>query len=46
MNRDEQVDYETKLKTLQQELNAILAEEEKGRNELKKVFANLGFDLA
>lgn len=46
VNRDEQVDYETKLKTLQQELNAILAEEEKGRNELKKVFANLGFDLA
>lgn len=46
VNRDEQVDYETKLKTLQQELSAILAEEEKGRSELKKVFANLGFDLA
>ena len=46
VNHDEQVDYETKLKTLQQELNTILAEEEKGRNDLKKVFANLGFDLA
>ncbi len=45
VNRDEQVDYEKKLKTLQGEMNTILAEEELGREELKKLFAALGFGL-
>lgn len=46
VNHDEQVDYETKLKALQKELNLLFEEEEKGRNELKNVFASLGIELA
>lgn len=45
VNRDEQVDYETKLKSLQSELNLLFEEEEKNRKELKSLFANLGFEL-
>lgn len=46
VNRDELVDYETKLKMLQAELKDILMEEDKGRKELHELFASLGFDLA
>lgn len=45
INRDETVDFNTKIAELQTELSAILAEEEKGREELKSLFAELGFEL-
>lgn len=45
VNRDEQVDYATKIAELQKELTAILAEEEKNRAELKDLFLHLGREL-
>lgn len=44
-NRDENFDYQARLSELQTELSAILAEEEKSRQELKSLFDELGFTL-
>lgn len=44
-NRDESFDYQARLTELQTELSAILAEEEKSRQELKALFDELGFTL-
>lgn len=44
-NRDEGIDFNTKISELQSELSVILEEEEKGREELKSLFATLGFEL-
>ena len=44
-NRDESFDYQARLSELQTELSAILAEEEKSRQELKALFDELGFTL-
>ena len=44
-NRDEDFDYNAKIMELQTELSVILAEEEKGREALKLLFAELGFEL-
>lgn len=44
-NHDENFDYQARLTELQTELSAILAEEEKSRQELKALFAELGFTL-
>lgn len=44
-NRDENFDYQARLSELQTELSAILAEEEKSRQELKALFDELGFTL-
>lgn len=45
VNRDEAVDFNTKITELQSELSTILAEEEKNREELKSLFASIGFEL-
>ncbi len=45
VNRDEQVDYATKIAELQKELSAILAEEEQSKAALKTLFAELGAEL-
>lgn len=45
VNRDEAVDFNTKITELQSELSTILAEEEKNRDELKSLFASIGFEL-
>lgn len=45
VNRDENINFEDKMKALQSEMRAILAEEEKSRNELKDLFNELGFSL-
>ena len=45
MNRDEQVDYATKIAELQKELSIILAEEEQNKVQLKRLFAELGAEL-
>ncbi len=45
VNRDEQVDYATKIAELQKELTAILAEEEQSKAALKTLFAELGAEL-
>lgn len=45
VNRDEGIDFDTKIKDIQTELSSILAEEEKGREELKELFKNLGLEL-
>lgn len=45
VNRDEQVDYATKIAELQKELSIILAEEEQNKVQLKMLFAELGAEL-
>ena len=45
VNRDENINFEDKMKVLQSEMRRILAEEEKSRNELKNLFNELGFTL-
>ena len=45
VNRDENINFEDKMKALQSEMRTILAEEEKSRNELKNLFNELGFSL-
>lgn len=45
VNRDEQVDYATKIAELQKELSIILAEEEQNKVQLKRLFAELGAEL-
>ena len=45
VNRDEQVDYATKIEELQKELSIILAEEEQNKVQLKRLFAELGAEL-
>ena len=45
VNRDEGVDYDTKMKELQGEMKSLLAEEEKSRKELFKLFEELGYNL-
>ncbi|WP_231560862.1 N-6 DNA methylase [Prevotella pectinovora] len=45
VNRDEQVDYATKITELQKELSIILAEEEQNKVQLKRLFAELGAEL-
>ncbi len=45
VNRDENVDYDEKMKTLQKEIGKLLKEEEKSKKELLKVFKDLGFEI-
>ena len=45
VNRDENINFEDKMKALQSEMRTILAEEEESRNELKNLFNELGFSL-
>lgn len=42
-NRDEQIDFDTKMKGLQSELKDLLQQEEESKQEVLKLFAELGY---
>ena len=45
INRDENVDYDTKMKQLQSELTDLLKEEEQSKTDLLAVFKELGYEI-
>ena len=45
VNRDETIDFDTKMKTLQAELKELLVEEEKSKADLLSVFKELGYEI-
>ena len=45
INRDENIDFDTKMKSLQTELQDLLKAEEKSKNELLDVFKELGYEI-
>ncbi|WP_298346493.1 class I SAM-dependent DNA methyltransferase [uncultured Algibacter sp.] len=45
VNRDENIDFDTKMKGLQTELKDLLAQEEASKADLQNVFKALGYDL-
>lgn len=45
VNRDEAIDFDTKMKTLQAELKELLLEEEKSKADLLAVFKELGYEI-
>ena len=45
VNRDENIDFDTKMKTLQAELKGLLIEEEKSKADLLEVFKELGYEI-
>ena len=45
INRDEDIDYDTKMKQLQGELTDLLKQEEQSKAELLKVFKELGYEI-
>lgn len=45
INRDENVDFDTKMKTLQGELKELLIQEEKSKADLLAVFKELGYEI-
>lgn len=45
VNRDENIDFDTKMKQLQGELSELLIEEEKSKADLLKVFKELGYEI-
>ena len=45
INRDENIDFDTKMKTLQTELKDLLIQEEKSKADLLKVFEELGYGI-
>ena len=45
VNRDENIDFDTKMKTLQAELKELLVEEEKSKADMLKVFKELGYEI-
>ena len=45
VNRDENIDFDTKMKGLQTELKDLLAQEEASKADLQNVFKSLGYDL-
>ena len=45
VNRDETVDYDTKMKELQTELSEILQKEAESRAAVLEVFKNLGYKI-
>lgn len=44
-NRDEQIDFDTKMKQLQIEMRSLLQQEEASNKELKSLFEKLGYML-
>ncbi len=44
-NRDEQIDFDTKMKQLQAEMSDLLKQEEVSKQELKALFEKLGYTL-
>ena len=45
VNRDENIDFDTKMKTLQGELKELLIAEEKSKADLLAVFKELGYEI-
>ena len=45
VNRDETIDFDTKMKTLQAELKELMVEEEKSKADLLAVFKELGYEI-
>ena len=45
VNRDENVDYDTKMKELQAELTDLLKQEEQSKKDLLAVFKELGYEI-
>jgi len=45
VNRDENIDFDTKMKTLQSEFKTLLEDEEKSKKELLEVFKELGYEI-
>ena len=45
INRDENIDFDTKMKTLQTELRELLFAEEKSKADLLAVFKELGYEI-
>ena len=45
VNRDEAIDFDTKMKTLKTELKELLVEEEKSKADLLAVFKELGYEI-
>lgn len=45
VNRDENIDFDTKMKTLQSELAELLVAEEKSKADLLSVFKELGYEI-
>ena len=45
VNRDENIDYDTKMKQLQEELTDLLKQEEQSKQDLLKVFEELGYGI-
>lgn len=45
INRDENIDFDTKMKTLQTELTQLLVAEEKSKADLLSVFKELGYEI-
>ena len=45
VNRDEDIDFNSKMTVLQKEMKEILSDEEQSRNAVKALFNELGFSL-
>ena len=45
VNRDENIDYDTKMKQLQAELTDLLKQEEESKKDLLQVFKELGYEI-
>ena len=45
VNRDENIDFDTKMRTLQAELKELLVQEEKSKADLLAVFKELGYEI-
>lgn len=45
VNRDEQIDFDTKMKELQAEMRDLMQQEEESKQELKNLFEKLGYTL-
>lgn len=45
VNRDENIDFDTKMKSLQGELKELLVQEEKSKADLLKVMEELGYGI-
>ena len=45
VNRDENIDFDAKMKSLQSELKELLNEEEKSKKDLLSVFKELGYEI-
>jgi type I restriction enzyme M protein len=45
VNRDENIDFDEKMKTLQKDFSELLKEEEKSKDDLLNVFKELGYEI-